>query len=438
MDLLQSDKYRQQLQADVKVRSIGERILLVYIFFLPFLSAFALTPIFSIPFLISILLFGWMFLSVLIQQRLPKGFFGLDIFFVCWILLIVLISYLFNGRGSDKSLNHAIAYTSTFLLFYIPVKFILFNSLYPQLLFRQALKVLTITVLISAVYAISEFIFNNFLGIDLNNYIYRPPEGVRMFDATVLALFARSRGFAVESGHFTFMMEMFSPLVVFYLYFSGYCKWNRVFKLFSVLAIILSFIVAFSTASFVIVPIAIALSAVLYLKSILRFVQSHFIKITFALAAIAFVLIILNSFVPVFELIIQSVKGKLGGGGYDYRRNNIDFFFTSFSNFPVAAKLIGIGPAGTLLLGFGTSHAILNLYFSLAFEIGILGLFCVLLLILYCLLHITRLNPPLGFWVTISVLAGLMHYYFIANYYYPWFWFLLVFIVYCSKKRVLQ
>lgn len=434
MDILQNYQYRQQVQGIVGLSALGDRLLLLFVFTLPFLSAFAITPIFSIPFLLSVMLFALMLYSIWVQKKLPEGFLGFDIIFVSCILLLVLFSYLVNGRGHSKSLNHTVAYISTFLLFYITIKFLFFNSLRAEWLFRKVLVVLTATVLVSAVYAIIEFVLNNYFNININDYIYRPPEGVKDFDATVLALFTRSRGFAVESGHFTFMMEQFSPLVIYYLYFSGHCHWKKIFKALSLVLIIASFITAFSTASFIIVPVSITVVSLLYLRPVILFIKNNLFKVVISVLLVAIALVVLNQFYPIFDWVWLSIVAKLEFGGYSYRENNLNFFFTTFSQSDITNKLIGIGPAGSRLLGFGTSHAILNLYFSFTFEIGLLALLFFMLLVIYCLFHIPKLKKSFGYFATISVLAGMMHYYFIGNYYYPWFWFVLVFILFAARK----
>lgn len=433
MDILQRPEYRPKLPGYLRISYWTDLILLFYVFSMPFTSAFALTPVLPIPLIFCAFLFFLMLLQIINSKRFPNGFLGFDLIFVMCFLIFVVLSYLVNGRGVSKSLHHTLAYLSTFLLFYISVKFALFNSRNKQFLFKKVLVVLTWTIFISSVYVIVEFIFGNLLNININDYIPRPTEASTFYQGTVLAVFYRTRGFAAESGHFTFMIELLAPVAFYYLYFSGYCQWKRIFKTLYLFLVIFGFISAFSIASFIIVPIAIAVSSILYARPILYFVKKNATAFFISAFVVILIFVAINFVFPIFKFILLSIQAKLGGYGYEYREDNLSFFFTHFSRFDITQKLIGAGPAGTVLLGFGTGHGILNIYFSFIFEIGLIGFLFFILLLIYGAYHIYKMRSSLGFLLSISLLAGMMHYYFIANYYYPWFWFILILSIFCGK-----
>ena len=227
MDILQNNKPGAKLQSWLNLDTWGMITLLLYIFTMPFVSAFAFTNILSLSLIFAVFLFILMVLGFLRDGKLPSGFLGFDIVVTFLFLFLVIFSYAVNGLGNSKSLNHTIAYLATFLLFFVSVKYMLFNIKDKNLLFKRALQFITYTTIISAVYANVEFISSNLFGINLNNYIPRPNEEQAYYDAMVIGLFYRVRGFAAESGHFAFMMELFSPLVVYYMYFSGFCNWRK-------------------------------------------------------------------------------------------------------------------------------------------------------------------------------------------------------------------
>lgn len=434
MDLLQAHQYRKRIQAKAGIEYLIEKTFLAFVITMPFLSAFSITAIVSIPFLLAMLLFGFMCLHLIACKKFPGQFIGLDIFFVFCFLLVVLVSYLVNGRGNGKSMNHTAAYISSILIFYVAVKFAFFCNQRSERIFRKTLQYLTVTVLVSAGYAIVEFVLNNFFNFNINDYIPRPAGAVKEYDASVLALFTRSRGFAIESGHFTFMMEMFAPLTIYFMFYSGFCHWSRFFKMVALVAIILSFLTAFSTATFILMPVAIFAASLTYLRSASLYVQKHFLKFFSSLLLIGLIVFVINFFIPIFDLIWLSIEQKLTDGGYGYRESNLNFFWTTFAHFDLSKQLIGAGPAGTVILGYGDSYAILNLFYSVTFELGFLGVTCLLSIIIYALLHVFKLPVILGYLCLIGLLTGTMHYYFIANYYYPWYWFLLVFIIFSANK----
>jgi hypothetical protein len=312
---------------------------------------------------------------------------GFDLIIILCFLFVVIFSFIINGFGNSKSLNHSIAYISTFLLFYVAIKFTLFNIKDKTRLFKRVLQFITLATILSAVYANVEFISSNLFGININDYIPRPSEAEAFYNATVLGEFYRARGFAPESGHFAFMMELFSPIAFYYMFFSGFCKWPLLLKILIVFIIVFSFIFAVSTASFVIIPIALFLSSLIYIKEIFSYVKKRISKTFFSVGVVTVIVLLFNYFFSVNSLI---------------------------------------------LLGYDEYNAILNLYYSIAFEIGLIGLLLFVLLLIYIFFNILKIRSKIGFFLMISILSGMMHYFFIANFWYPWFWFIAAFTIFYS------
>lgn len=400
---------------------------------MPFVSAFAYSGIISLPLIFAVSLFVIMSITTIRCLELPRGFMGFDLVIIFFFLFIAVFSFIVNGWDNSKSLNHTIAYIATFLLFYITIKFTLFNIKDKNWILKKVLQFITLITIISAVYANMEFISGNLFGVNINDYIPRPSEEEKYYDATVLGLFYRSRGFAAESGHFTFMMESFAPLAVYYMYFSGFCQWKKFFKRLIVFAIICSFIFAVSTASFVIVPVAFVLASLVYAKKIILYIKKNTAKFLLATGILSVMIFLINYFFSVYALIVLSISDKMDNG-FDYRQQNINFFFNKFFQLDIIKKVIGTGPAGNIVLGYDESSAILNLYYSVSFELGLLGLLLLLFLFFYLLYMTIKVKSKIGFFLLMSIISAMMHFYFIANFWYPWFWFTAAFSLFCSKK----
>ena len=440
MDILQNNKPAEQLQKRLGLDYWSQLILWAYILTMPFVSAFAFTGTISLPLIFAVVLFFLMILKVLQTGKLPIGFLGMDIIIISLFLFLVVFSFLTNGLGNAKSLNHTIAYISTLLLFYAGIKFTLFSISDRKYVLKKVLQFITYTTIISAVFAAVEFTTSNFFGININNYIPRPSETEAWYDATVLALYYRARGFAPESGHFTFMMELFSPLVIYYFYFSGLCTWNRFLKGLWVLFIIFSFIFAVSTASFVIIPVAFLFASLIYAKKIFLFIKRYFLKFILSTAIISVIILILNYFFSFYALIFLSITEKLDSDSFSDREAKINFFYDNFSRFGPIKKLTGAGPAGNILLGFDESNSILSLYHSITFELGLSGLFLIILLFAYAIVGALSIKNRIGFFFLVSLISGVMHFYIIANFWYPWFWFIATFTVFyktCNRFQTL-
>lgn len=433
MDILQNTKSRPKLQGWLSIDNWSNILLLLYIFSMPLVSAFAFTNIISLSLIFAVLLFMLMSIAIIKAGKLPAKFLGFDVVITFLFLFTVILSYTMNGWGNAKSFNHTIAYLATFLLFYVSIKYTLFNIQDHNLVFKRVLQFIAYTTIISAVYANVEFISSNFFNLNLNDYIPRPNEDQAYYEATVLGLFYRARGFAAESGHFAFMMELFSPLAIYYMYFSGFCKWSKVIKTLTIFGIVCSFIFAVSTASFVIIPVAFFLASLIHIKRIFIYIKKHTAKFIFTTTIVSLIVFVFNYFFSVYALVLLSISEKMDSG-LDYRQENIKFFFNKFFQFDITQQIIGAGPAGVLILGYDMTNAILNLYYSISFELGFLGLLLFILLLFYFIFHIVKIKSKIGFFLLISILSGMMHYYFIANFWYPWFWFIAAFGIFYSKK----
>lgn len=433
MDLLQNNQHKASLINKFGIEKISTFLLVSYVFVMPFTSAFSITSTISFSLIFSLILLLVSVFYFLIYQARAKQFWGLDFILVVLFLFTVVFSYYISGRENPKSLNHTIAYLSTFILFFFTIKYVLFNSTKKDYLVLCLLKTISYTTILSSLFACIEFVLGNFYSININDYVPRPVESEELYDATAIELFIRARSFAVESGHFAFMIELFGPLTIYYLYASSLCKWSLLIKFFVTLIIILGVIASFSSAAFVIIPIAIFISTVIRFKYFYARVKQLLLKqIAFIIGCSIALLSAFFYFLPLGLLVIN-VTDKLGSNSYDDRQDRINFFFNEFNRLPLINKIIGAGPCGFGNLGFDDSKSILSLYYSITFETGYLGLLIFFLFIGFCFLKIIRIKSIIGFYLLVSFLSGLFHYWFISNYWYPWFWFVLAFALFYQQ-----
>ncbi len=434
MGVLQNNKLKKQvINKDIQLH-FTRFILLLYIVTMPFVSAFAFTGTVSLPLIFAVFLFVLMGLSILQSGKLPEGFVGFDLLIIALLLFLAAFSFVVNGLGNSKSLNHTIAYASTFILFYITIKFTFFNMADKQWLLKKVLQFITYTTIISAVYANIEFISSNLFDLNLNEYIPRPSEEEKFYEAAVNEIFFRARGFANESGVYAQMMEIFMPLSIYYLFFSGYCKWFGWVKGLVIIVITLSVIFAASSATFVILPVAILFASIVFIRKIVLYLikrpVSFYLKTIFVLT----IVFLLNNYLSIYTNILLSITDKMDSGSYEDRQSRIDFFYDEFSKFSLVNKLVGSGPAGFDILGYESSKSIVSLYYNITFELGLAGLFILVALMGYIFFYALSIRNKLGFFILVSIFSGIMHYYFIHNYWVPWFWFIAAFAIFYSKS----
>lgn len=433
MDILQNNKPRGALQRGLTVEYISYILLLLYIFTMPFVSAFAFTGTISLPLIFAAVLFMLMIIKVLRTLKLPTGFLGFDILIILSFIFFDVLSFIINGRGNVTSFNHTIAYLSTFLLFYVAIKFTLFNISNKNLVFKRVLQFITYTTLLSAVFGNVEFISSNVFGVNLNDYIPRPGLDAEYYNATVLSLFYRARGFAYESGVYTQMLELFAPLTIYYLFFSGYCNWMQGLKIFFTVTIILSIIFAASSATFIVLPIAVLFSCIFFIKKIYHFFLHKSVFYYLKALVIFVVIIIVNNYLSVYASILLSLSEKFDSFSLYDRQSRINFFYLEFSRFNPINKIIGAGPAGTDLLGVDGFHVPVSFYYNVTFELGFIGLFLLILLMAYILFYSISIKSKIGFFLNIAVISGIIHYYVVHDFWVPWFWFIGVFSIFVRK-----
>ena len=433
MGILQNDKHRPKIQVGAGLEYSCRVVLLLYIITMPFVSAFSFTGTVSLPLIFAVILFLLMGLQVIRKGKLPDGFIGVDIIIISLLLFLAFFSFVTNGFGNSKSFNHTIAYLSSFVLFYITIKFIFFYIKDKDWLLKKVLQFITYATVISAVYANVEFISSNLFDLNLNEYIPRPSEDEKFYEASVVGFLYRARGFAPESGVFTQMMELFLPLTVYYLFFSGFCKWVRWVKRVAITLIIFSIIFAASSATFIILPIAILIASIIYIKKIVSYILNKPVLFYLKTLVVISVGLLINNYLSIYTNILLSVTDKIDSGSFDDRQGRIDFFYEEFSKFTIVNKLIGAGPAGFDILGFESSKSIVSLYYNITIELGLVSLFILFAFMAYIFFYAFSIKNKIGFFIMIAVLSGIMHYYFVHNYWVPWFWFIAAFTIFCSK-----
>jgi hypothetical protein len=367
----------------------------------------------------------------LLQNKVPlKAVTDNSVILSALFLVAVWISYACNGIGNAKSTNHVVAYTSSFLLFFIGVTFALG---YVDASFkRKILQAIVFITVFSSAFTVIEFIIKNVAGYDINQLI--PRVAVQDFGALALSEFFRARGFAEESGHFALFLEVLSPVCLYYLFFSGYSQMKLHWKVVAVFIIFIAWICVLSPLSFILVPVAYIGSLILFFTRIGNKKRVFNIALMIGGALLGF-LLILNIFLPITDIFYLSVIQKLDSSSFQDRGERMDFFYEYFPKGGFVHMLIGYGPAAFAVLGFDDSKSILSLYHSITFEIGLVGLFLLLSVFASIFFRILQLKTREGFFMMVAFISAAVHYYFVANYWFPWIWFLFALVIYFSGNR---
>jgi hypothetical protein len=392
---------------------------------MPFTSALTITSTLFPSIILGALLLLIM-LRKLFSGHIPivAKYNSADLILLTLFLCCVAASYLTNGLGNSKSLNHTIAYFSSFLIYYVSIRFSMINSERKEILFKKILLSLTIVCLFSSLYAITEFTLKNLGWEGFDALLPRANVERLEYDPLILGMFIRARGFAAESGHFMFMMELLSPITLYYLFFSNLSGLHKLLKVLIAALIFISMLFTGSIAGFLIIPTAFIITFLLrFNKSKLAF-KHHKRNIIIRSISLLSIVLLINVYIPINDMINLAIEQKLDSSSRDDREQRNDFFFIEFPKLPLAKNIIGAGPAGTQIMGYSSGGSILTLYLSVCFELGVLG--CLVFLLFMGIFYFMSISMKgnFGFFLTYSLVAGSLHYLIVANYYYPWFWFI--------------
>jgi hypothetical protein len=388
-----------------------------YILLLPFSSTFALTPVLPV-YLVYLVLFS-------IKETLYRRvFFRLDyediiaLFFLFLVFLSFAINEIFIFQSDAVRVGSLLAYCTTIFYFYLFVKWAL-SSFLQNNPFYVLLSYIYIATYIVVTFVIVEFVLKNVFALS--------------FDGSATALgFYRAYGLTSEPGHTAMFLEIMAPLAAYFLILKE--KRVQLFLLLSSLALIFTF----SAAAFVIVPLAVFISFLLLILAGKK-IGVYFYKLTFLIIALFVILVFLSYFLELltFSDLASQVMGKLStdnGSAYS-RVRRLEEFYEVFVNANVVNILIGYGPGAYKNLAI---DSVISLYPNLLLETGLIGLATFVLFLLVIFRKILKISGGPQFFFLVSFLSAVMHFFIVANYWYPWFWFLsaLILAYWLNERRM--
>lgn len=379
--------------------------------------------------ILSIVMFGLNVLMMLFRKQPNKlKVDGLHIGFMLMFLVSLCFSYLLNGIHEPKALNHFIAYNTVIILFFLNILFALKNSHIEP---NKALRTLTVMTTVAALYTVIEAIAVNLMGIDVSLYIPRPT--VNYYNPMALGFIIRARGFAVESGHHALMMEIFAPLTIYYLW--RISRMPSAIKLLITIILAANIIITYSTASFIAIPTALGLVLMINWAKTVKNMAKTFLqpKRLVFLFLIIFTLSYLEKRIPVFDSVYLSVLSKMGSNSEVDRNKKMEAIMNKYQNSGLDHILFGYGPSGFRVAGL--NDAVISWYPTILFEAGLVGFIFLILHLGVIFFVFMGIRNPVKPYLLMAYFCGLIHYYFIGDYWYPWIWFLMAFGIYLKLRE---
>ncbi|MEH2458233.1 O-antigen ligase family protein [Nostoc sp.] len=399
----------------------------LYIMLVPFITAFSLTPWLPLPLLymmpISI------YLIVIRRLKIFKE----DLEIILMVILGITGMFFALDKLGIKNLNHTCAIFTSIFFFYIVFKSLI-NRLKSINLLASSLAV---SLAFVSIFIIIEFILSNFLGITISDFI---PYGdtSKLTEATLMGSIIRPRGLAVEAGHMATFYELALPLSFIYL------KDKPLPILLSYYLLVLSgYTLLFSAASFVALPLAILVSAVVRIRSkssialVIGIVMITFIALSSDIARPY-----INETVGVrFEIFLdpsQRTDSVADDRSDKYQKISDLFLVAPFGIGWGTASQIAVDNEAFAGIMMPEGGGFISLYGEILIASGLLGLLLFLRFISKKIIQLLRLSSLESQLVLIAVLSLSIHYLFISNYWFPMLWLSLVLAdhVYKNEKFI--
>lgn len=397
--------------------SVVRSALYVFIWLLPFVSAFALTGTLTLSVLWSVVLLVLYIFGVLrkgivanplkIENLLLGGFF-----------VFVFIGYLINGFLEVKPTNHLVAYFVTVFIFFILINQVMHGLGRSWDSVWSIARVLFYSMMFVSIFTMAEFALRVFANINVNDFIPRPHRGVYVSSA-LDRLLARVRGFAEESGQHAMMMETFAPVSIYF----ALNKWDapKIIRWACAVILGLSLLFTFSAGAFIFLPLAITFALGYFL--LFRHVRPIYLMGGVAVALLLNLATLPLIGVTIVGLVVTIVGGKIGGSASLSDRTDR---FSAFAEFYESAdtfhRIVGFGPSGFRVADLEKS--ILSLYPTILFEGGLFGFLFFVSFLAYIFYIIVKIEHQVKVFLMIGFISCCSHYAIVAGYWRPWLWFL--------------
>jgi len=335
-----------------------------------------------------------------------------DIVLVLFVVSIYLSTLLHASNLGSKQFNHLLSYLVVTGIFYFGAKLLLRVC---RISYDEIMGWLTAAVLIAALFGLVEFSGKNFFGFNVDGFVPRPSGAT--YPSTFAATVVRSRSFMSESANFASFLDMFTPIIVVHWWTKGRRSWS-----FVILAVVVSALVTtFSAAAVVAVGAGVFCLGVLYVS---RLISGRGLRGILPVGLLAGVVIVGVS------IMIVHREADWSGGIID----KILFLNESsagdrLQRWTSALEMVGRSPcfgsgAGSFLRASQVGEGIVSWPIQVLAEGGFVAGMLLATLFLLLLRRVIRFPDSRRYAYLMGLIACIVHYSVISDYWMPWIWFL--------------
>ena len=330
------------------------------------------------------------------------------------LLLLIMLVFLFISSAmneNDKTINYVAAYLYVIFGMYFVFKSSLITS---NVDFNSLLKANFYGVMLLSIYIIFEVFLKILLDFDISVYLYRTRETTALFALNL----SRAYGFSTEPTAVVWYLNSFAPLAIYYL-INNFKTF--IVKYVSILMIICSFILTFSSAGFLYLFLGLLFIIIkynLYRIFLGRIFLFHAILI---LSLILFIDPIYSSVSYFFEGILDKI---FLNNNYKSVSIRVDAVMTALSRF-YQSPIIGSGLALTSSLG---EISPMSWYLILLTNGGILALLSFVIFSTLKVYQVLSIKDSIGIYMAFSLIVSLLSLSTTAIFFNPFLWTLLAVI----------
>lgn len=374
------------------------RLAALYGFALPFTSVLALSGWLNLPTIV-----GACALAILLVRGVgAPSEFDLSIFFLFVVPAVFSAILNINHLADGKFVNHFSTYFFVYAVFYVAPRELLRR--YPKPLLFGAL----VGLLFSIGFEYAEFLTGVFFGAEYFNKI--PRYTLSEYDATYAGFVLRARSVVEESGHYALYLGILAPIA----FLSVWRHWSRLWLTLFVSTVVLALILTFSTSGIVFSIISLLIVSFLFSERIDRGAM-------LGLGVVCVASLLYFFIRSVFDLDLTTIVTNKSED-FNGRQPQFEHALAYFQNTDLLHVLFGLGPGYYSYRGL---ESVISLPALTAFQNGLIGLICYILMFLLAFLRVKSIFPvayrfPLYF----ALLYSWLVYGGVSNYWYPWLWFL--------------
>jgi hypothetical protein len=402
-------------------------LLAAYLLVLPASHAFELHAWFPWPFVFALVATPIALFHLHASQRLDRAYHLCDLWivlFLIWIYAVTAVDIVSRGGSTQgKQLSHLLSYVGVIGVYYFGVKNVMVSAESPS---SRIARLATISYVVVILFSYVEFLGKTFLDIDVDSYVPRVFD--EEYNPTQAGFFVRSRGLASESGNFALYLEVMMPILAGHYWTVGK---GRVAVLMIALGTV-GLLLTFSAAAFVALPLALVATF------LVRWLVARRIDLISGHRTWKSFLLILTPMVLAATALSQ-LDADVMHGIYE----KIAFLEEGsardrLGRWQEALDLVGEDPllgtgAGGFLHGGVLRFGVINWWLQVVLESGLIGFVLLAAFVVHAFFTAVRSQVNTGF--AIAILAASLHYMVISDYWLPWLWFAIGYMLVTRTKE---